>query len=571
MGPNSRLWQGGVGGSEFVHFRFGRVPSIGWSVAPGVARRRRTVPGCVATTPHPQQGQVNLVFWGKKNEDANKPGATPPAAGPSTPAPAGGTPPSGEAGFSPEKALRFFTHAKTVHETENFEYAVQSWLNGLRWDPSSLSGLEGFFGSMDGWLAKSGNKAVGKEVYRSVSGKGDVDRYLYALLEWGHRPAEVMLGVRVLEQAAKLRLTEPGTWVGVRVLAAALRDKKTRKDVLLKIAECFSTLGAYDRAVHAAEAALNMDRTDGQLQAYIRELAAQATMTRGGYDKTGQAGGFRENIRDAQKQQQLEEADRISKTDETIDRLLLAAKTELESRPGDLPTIEKYCKLLLERGRPQDEERAHVLYMRAHADSKAFRFREMAGDIRIRQARRKIQSLKKMLEGAPQEESGQRMLAQAQDEMARLELEEYKLRVEAYPSDLTRKFELGKRFFAVGEFNESITCLQEAQADPKNRVPALLMLGQSFLRIQWIDESIGTFRQALEMRDVMPETNLELRYWLMVALQTKGESDRDLDSVVEADKLASSIAVQQITYRDIRVRRDAIKKLLGDLRAAKGA
>jgi hypothetical protein len=41
--------------------------------------------------------------------------------------------------------------------------------------------------------------------------------------------------------------------------------------------------------------------------------------------------------------------------------------------------------------------------------------------------------------------------------------------------------------------------------------------------------------------------------------------------VVEADKLASSIAVQQITYRDIRVRRDAIKKLLGDLRAAKGA
>ncbi len=541
--------------------------------ASGVARRSEWNPGGAAMAASPQQGQVNLVFWGKKNDDSNKSGGTPPGSGgpAGTPGNPGGTPPSGEGGFSPEKALRFFTHAKTVHETENFEYAVQSWLNGLRWDPSSLAGLEGFFGSMDGWLTKSGNKPVGKEVYRSVSGKGDVDRYLYSLLEWGHRPTEVMLGIRVLEAAAKLKLTEPGTWVGTRVLAAAVRDKKTRKDVLLKIAECFSTLGAYDRAVGAAEAALNLDRTDGQLQAFIRELAAQATMTRGGYDKTGQTGGFRDNIRDAQKQQQLEESDRISKTDETIDRLLLAAKAELESRPGDLPTIEKYCKLLLERGRPQDEERAHVLYMKAHAETKAFRFREMAGDIRIRQARRKVQSLKKMLESAPQEEAVMRMLAQAQDELARLELDEFKLRVEAYPSDLTRKFELGKRFFAVGEYNESITCLQEAQADPKNRVPALLMLGQSFLKIEWIDESIGTFRQALEMREVMPETNLELRYWLMVALQTKGEADRDLDAVIESDKLASSIAVQQITYRDIRQRREAIKKTLGELRAAKGA
>jgi tetratricopeptide (TPR) repeat protein len=209
--------------------------------------------------------------------------------------------------------------------------------------------------------------------------------------------------------------------------------------------------------------------------------------------------------------------------------------------------------------------------MKAHAETKAFRFREMAGDIRIRQARRRVQSLKKMLESAPQEEAVMRMLAQAQDELARLELDEFKLRVEAYPSDLTRKFELGKRFFAVGEYNESITCLQEAQADPKNRVPALLMLGQSFLKIEWIDESIGTFRQALEMREVMPETNLELRYWLMVALQTKGEADRDLDAVVESDKLASSIAVQQITYRDIRQRREAIKKTLGELRGSKGA
>jgi hypothetical protein len=37
--------------------------------------------------------------------------------------------------------------------------------------------------------------------------------------------------------------------------------------------------------------------------------------------------------------------------------------------------------------------------------------------------------------------------------------------------------------------------------------------------------------------------------------------------VEEADKIASSIAVQSITFKDIRTRRDAIKKLLAELRA----
>lgn len=478
----------------------------------------------------------------------------------------------GASEFSPEKARLFFERAATVDETGNFEYAVSLWLQGLNWDPSSMAGTEGFFASIARFLNDTGGKkTVGKDVYKMIDGKTDVHKYLQAILEWGHKPQEAAHAVRAFEAAAKVRVIEPAHFIGIRAFGAALREKKVRKDLLMKCMESFNSIGAYDQAIAAAEQAYKVDPSDGELGAHIRSLAAKATMNRGGYEQTGQAGGFRANIRDADKQRQLEEGERIVKTEETVDRLIADAKAELVKRPGDLPTIDRLAKNLLERGRGRDEEEAHTLYLKTFESSAQFRYREMAGQIRVRQSRRKTAELRKMLEGAPGNEMLERMLAQAQDEQLKLEASEIKLQVENYPTDLSRKFELGRRFFELGQSQEAIELFQESQNDPKNRAASLHLLGQAFLKIGWNDEGVGALRAALEIRDVSTELQLEMRYWLMAALQAKAEGDRDLDSAVEADKLASSIAMQQIGYRDIRARRDAIKKILGDLRGNKPA
>ncbi|MDX2132614.1 MAG: hypothetical protein SFY69_11240 [Planctomycetota bacterium] len=470
----------------------------------------------------------------------------------------------------PEKAQKFFSHARAVQETGNAEYAMQLWLSGLRFDPGNMPGIEGFFGAAAAFLSDpASKKGLSKEVSRVVSGKSEIDRYLLGLLEWSMRPADAVLAVRALEVTARIKLEEVAVWVGIRATASVMREKKPRKDLLLKVAQALASVGAANEAIQAAEHAQRIDPTDGELAAYIRSLAAQATMSRGGYDKTGQAGGFRANIRDADKQRHLEEAERIVKTEDTIERLLSAAEDEHIKRPGDVPSIEKYAKLLLERGRAADEEKAHGLYMQAFEISKAFRWRELAGGIRIRQARRKTLELRQMLDKAPDSEMLTRMHDQAKREAIELEASEYKLQCEAYPTDLTRKFEYGKRLFQLGQHQEAIEVFQEAQHEPRNRGAALSLLGQSFLRIGWNDEGIGALRTALDMKDLLPEVNLELRYWLMSALQAKAEADRDLEAAQEADRLASSIALQQIGYMDIRARRDSIKKLLSELRSAR--
>jgi tetratricopeptide (TPR) repeat protein len=383
------------------------------------------------------------------------------------------------------------------------------------------------------------------------------------------KPQEAVLAVRAFEAAAKLNLTEVGAWIGVRALGACQREKKPSKERMLKCADGFQKIGAHNLAVAAAEQALKVDPSDGEVAQYVRQLAAQATMTRGGYDQAGKEGGFRANIRDASRQREIAESERIVKSDETKERLIAAAEAELAQRPGDAPTMDKLGKLLLERGTPADEERAYAIYSQAFEATKAFRWREVAGMIRMRQSRRKVADLRKMLEQAPGSEMIQRMLKQAEDEHADLETAEYRLQVEAYPTDLTRKFELGKRYFARGEHDKAIEMFQEAQHDPKNRAAALSLLGQAFLKIGWTDEGIGALRTALDVRDLLPDLHMEIRYWLMCALQAKAEAERDLEAAQEADKLAASIALQSIGYLDIRSKRDVIKKLVAELRAAR--
>lgn len=506
------------------------------------------------------QEHLHTMFWGKKKEEPAAAGGAPVA-----PSPAKG----GEVVYSPEKARKFFEHARTVQETGNPEYAMQLWLGGLRFDPGNMDGVTAFFGCAAQFLETDAKgKGPGKDVVNSVGGKENVDKYLRGLLEWAMKPTEGSYAVRALEAASAMRLKEPCQWIGDRALGAVLKDKKVRKDLLLKIADSFKSIDDADRAVRAAEEAVKIDPSDGELAAYVRNLAATATMNRGGYTQTSGTeggGGFRSNIRDAKKQQLLEEGDRLVKTEDTVERLLKAAEEDHAKRPQDLPAIEVLCKRLLERGKPKDEIRAYELYMSTFEWSKQFRFREMAGDIKIRQNQKKIRDLERMLEGTPGNEMLTNMLASAREDLLKLEAEEFALRVEAYPTDIGRKFELGKRYFQLEKYDEAIGLFQESQQDVKLRPASLNYMGQAFFKIKYYDEAEASLRQALESGDMAPEFAIELRYSLLSTLLEIGKASKNVEKLRDADKIASQIAMKQFNYRDVRAKREEIKGLIAEL------
>jgi hypothetical protein len=476
--------------------------------------------------------------------------------------------------YSPEKAAKFFSHAKTVHEATNYEYAMQSWLNGLRWDPSSVTGVESFFRSAAAFLGDKIKKSPSTETRKAVAqpGAGDIGRYLSALLDWGTRPTDPVSAVRATEACAKLGQAEPTYWLGERALRLAAGDKKPRKDLLVKLMESFKLVNAYDKAVEAGEAATRIDPSDGKLAAEVRNLSASATMSQGGYDQAGTEGGFRRNIRDAERQRLQTESEQISKSQETVDRLIAAAEKDYQDRPADLNTAVTLGKRLLERGKPEDEERAYKVYMKAFKESEQFRFREWAGDIKIRRARRVLSRLRDAAEQSPDDQAAGQKYSKARAEFLSLEVEEFQKRVEAYPTDLRQKFELGKRFYELARYDDAIPMFQASQDDARLRIESMSHLARSFERIGYLDEAIHTYRQALKAHhDPNNEAGMALRFGLLTSLQAKAEQDRELAIAEEAESLASEISIQQFNYKDIRERRDALKKLVAELKRGDAA
>jgi tetratricopeptide (TPR) repeat protein len=467
--------------------------------------------------------------------------------------------------YSPDKAGKFFERAATLHEATNYGYAMQLWLGGLRQDPTSMAGLEGFVKSATAYMADK--KYPEKDIVKQFSTtKSDLDRYLYDLLMWGCRLTDAGLGVRAMQAAAKLGLADPAIWIADRAAGAASREKRPRKDYLVACLDVFEKFQRFDKAVIVGEAAVRLDPADGRLAQRVKNLSAESTMHRGGFDQAGQAGGFRQNVRDAAKQRQLEDQDRVVKTEETLERMIEQARTEHQTHPQDRPTILRLGNLLKERGRPEDEEEALRLYQAAHQATDEYRFKELADQITLNQARRRVAKLKADLERG--DESAREPLKRARQDLLAREIRMLEDQVRAYPTDLIKKFHLGRAFYATGRYDEAVALLQEAKADPKHRSQVLNYLGLSFLNMEgYTDEAIETLRQALATHDThSDEVGTELRYGLMLALETRARENKDLADAEEAFKIAAGITIQNISYKDVRKHRDDIKALIAQLK-----
>jgi tetratricopeptide (TPR) repeat protein len=468
----------------------------------------------------------------------------------------------------PDKARRFFDRAQTVHDTGNYEYAMTLWLQGLRMDPTSLAGLESFMKSGGEFLSTTKkSKGPTKDQIAAVSAKSPVEKYLRALLEWGARPLEWQYALKAMEVAARMGLNEAAYWIGERALGLAGQDPKAKKDSFVQMLNLFEKIGGIDRAVVAGDLACRLDPTDGPLIGRVRNLSAQAAMNKGGYEKTGQAGGFRENVRNLDAQKERDEEERLVKSEDVQERNIERAKADYASRPTDDAAITKLARFLLERARPEDEKLAFQILSKGFETNQNYRFKMQAGDIKLRVGRRKLRALKTELEKDPTDTARQEQYNRAARQLLDEEIKEFEERVAAYPTDLNLRLELGRRHLEAGDYEKAIEHFQHARGSPQMLNKALMGLAQAFERLGWIDEAESTYREAVERHEnPNDELGAELRYGLMSTLERKARENRDFSAAEEAFKLASSIAMQRIGFRDIRDRRTALQELVKTLR-----
>lgn len=473
---------------------------------------------------------------------------------------------------NPDGAQRFFEHARVAHESTNYAYAMTLWLQGLKQDPSSRTGLERFFDSAARFLrANERAKGPTKEQLKSFDGKGDLGKYLLSLLQWGTKPEAWQNGLKAMELASKLDLNEAAYWIGERVLARAMGDPKAKKDAFVTMMRLFASVGGYDHAVTAGERGLALDPSDSKLDHEVRNMSAESTMTSGGYDRSGEEGGFRSNVRDADKQRDLESSERISKSEGDLERTIASALADHESRETDPAAATKLGRLLLERGTPEDEKAVINLFARMHKVTGSYVFKKESADVQMRVGRRKLRAIVARAKEDPENQELLQKVAAGKQQILDFEVQQYRERVSEYPTDLKMRYELGRRLLELGHVEEGVEALQQAQGAAGLEAQINRQLGEAFGAMGFQIEAINAFRTAIEKHPIdTDELALELRYGLMLALRKQGEENSELEAAEEALTLAAWIASRRIGFREVRTQREQLQALVKSLKAQDG-
>jgi tetratricopeptide (TPR) repeat protein len=132
------------------------------------------------------------------------------------------------------------------------------------------------------------------------------------------------------------------------------------------------------------------------------------------------------------------------------------------------------------------------------------------------------------------------------------ELSEFKEWAQAYPTDMAIQFEMGRRQFELGQYDDAISTFQQSRNDPKFRTDSAIYLGKAFLEHGFLDEADETLSTLVRDYPQREGTKYkDMCYWRGRVLEQK-------NATADAIKAYSQVFQQDSAYLDVSAR---IKRL----------
>jgi tetratricopeptide (TPR) repeat protein len=467
----------------------------------------------------------------------------------------------------PGRATKWVAHAQSMAGASNTETALVYYASGVKFDPANESILSEMLDVAKQHL-RGGGKRISNKNAKPIGGSEPIDKMAMAILMWMTELTSGPLAIKAFEAIVAAGQPETGRFFAPHVLGIASRGKKPTKQQYVTIKDLCKRVESWDHALTAGQLAMGLDPTDGQLEHEIKDLSAQRAMSEGGYEAAaGKEGGFRDFVKDMDKQREMEQEESIAGAGGGSDRVLARAKAAFQEAPEVPENVHKYATLLRREGSAAALKEAEDVLLRGFKSTGEYRFRMAAGDIRIQRFRDRISEVEKQLADTdtpdPAMESRRTSL---EEEHLAFESKEYHERAERYPTDRVIRYHLGEVAFRQGDIETAMGCFQKSKDEPRLRVRAGHMLGRCFAAESWHAEAIGEFKDVLAKIDATEsDRELEIRYDLMTSLIDLAEAEQSEEHAREALDICSGIARQDITYRDIRERRRAIDALVRSL------
>jgi tetratricopeptide (TPR) repeat protein len=449
------------------------------------------------------------------------------------------------------KAQSFFQKAQEVAVTGNYDYAIDLYLDGLRFAPDAVE--EGHLPLCELGLKrqeKGGKKPTMMERMKRMRGKTALEQMLNAEYLYARDPDHLPYAEAMLKAAVTGGYERTAKWLANFIFQTnnAAQKPSLRTYVLLK--DVYRTLGEYDKAVAACQYAIRLKPSDAQLAEDYKNLSAELTMARGRYD---QEGDFRTSIKDREAQEKLHAQQGVVKTEGYRLLAVEEAKKQYAADPSLPKNIYNLAQALSDLQTDQGENEAIELLESAYKTKSDFSYKQQAGQLRMKQLRRKRRRAKAALEANPDDAAARSAVEELAAQANEVELEHYRLCVENYPTDLQFKYEYGARLARNRQYDEAIPLFQEAQKDPRRKIAAMDKIGFCFFMKGWYADAIDIFTQAIDAYEIKDDgVAKDLRYNLARSYEQQGDTDKALE-------IYRKIAQLDFGYKDVRQRVDRLR------------
>ena len=194
------------------------------------------------------------------------------------------------------KAKAFFDKASKLAETKNFDYAIDMYLQGLRYAPDAL--IEGHLPLAELALHRQGpdnKKPSMMERVKRMRGKTPLEQMLNAEFLFAKDPDHLPYAEAMLKSAPAGGYDKTAGWIANLIFQTINATSNPSAQTYLLLKDAYSSLGQFDKAIAAIQRAVRLRPDDGALADEFKNLSAELTMARGKYNTDGD---FRESIKE---------------------------------------------------------------------------------------------------------------------------------------------------------------------------------------------------------------------------------------------------------------------------------
>ncbi|HVJ85348.1 MAG TPA: tetratricopeptide repeat protein [Caulifigura sp.] len=351
-------------------------------------------------------------------------------------------------------------------------------------------------------------------------------------------PWDVQLHVDLAEICKETERTDLAAWA----YSLARQGDMNNIDINVALANVLEERGQYTEAAGVWRHLYKLDPKNGQARSKIAALETKTTIERGGYEDAKNTDAVRLNKEVTRKGEAIAPGQSVE-----IDMRQAIRK--------DPQNKGLYLKLAdhLRKNRKLDEAR-ETLNQALQISGADPAIQEILEDVELDQLALNLDAAKQAASTSGKDTDRQNAAALSQ-ELLKRQIEVFSARVEKYPADLSRKYELALLLMRIQKWQQAIPHLQKASQDPRMKGKALVALGKCFLYDKKGSLARGQFERALpELNfDNDPDGYKESYYLLARVCEELGDK-------AAAEKYYGEVIVVDYEYKDAN---DRLTKLQG--------